>query len=214
MTESICYSPPITVKAAEAGIVAGYASDFLAEPDLVGDVVAAGAFSASLSQHKAHGTRPALLWAHEQQTPIGIWSEIREDSHGLYVKGKLTLTVQKGREAYDLAKDGALAFSIGYVPLKKSERDGATVLEQIDLREISLVGLAANPRATITEVKSLREVGTIREFEKIMRETFGLSSREAKRLSMSGYKGLNPDSDHELVEYLKRSAQLFKGHRQ
>lgn len=216
MTEPLCYSPALQVKTAEAGIVEGYASDFDTEPDLVGDVVRAGAFSKSLARHKARNTRPAMLWGHDQAKPIGIWSEVREDGHGLYVKGKLTLTVNQGREAYELAKAGALAFSIGFLPVSKSATSsGATLLEEIDLREISLVGLAANPRARISSVKSLSEVQTIREFEQLMRDSFGLSAREAKRLSVGGWKSYRPEDSSvqlaEMADRLRASANRFRG---
>lgn len=163
------------------------------------------------AEHKAENTRPALLWAHDQAKPIGKWLDVREDDHGLFVKGKLTMTVQRARDAFELAKDGALAFSIGFSPVRKSRAGGANILEAVRLGEISLVGLAANPRARITAVKSLAEVDTIREFESLMRDQFGLSSREAKRLSMhgwGGYRGRDAEMD-ELAEMIRASANKF-----
>ena len=47
--------------------------------------------------------------------PIGVFDEIKEDSHGLYVKGRLALKTQAGQEAYELLKMGALdGLSIGF----------------------------------------------------------------------------------------------------
>ena len=63
---------PLEAKAeGAAGIVSGYASTFGGMPDSYGDVIAVGAFADSLKQHKAANTRPALLWSHDQSSPIG-----------------------------------------------------------------------------------------------------------------------------------------------
>lgn len=49
--------------APDAGEIVGIASAF-GNPDAMGDIVAPGAFAVSLSEHKAAGTMPAMLWAH------------------------------------------------------------------------------------------------------------------------------------------------------
>lgn len=203
------YSLPLATKSAEAGIVEGYASTFGGEPDLKGDIILPGAFANSLAQHKANGTRPAMFWAHDQREPIGV-PEVHEDSIGLYVKGKLSLTVQRARDAFELAKDGALAFSIGFNAIRQTKQNGVNVISEAYLGEISLVALAANPHAKITSIKSLSEVSTIREYELFLRD-FGLSSRDAKRLAMSGWKAFRPDDMTALADTIRNSAQLFRG---
>jgi len=62
----------------------GYASIFGAR-DGIGDVVAPGAFAASLRRRGASGVR--MLYQHFAHEPIGVWDEIREDARGLYVRG-------------------------------------------------------------------------------------------------------------------------------
>jgi HK97 family phage prohead protease len=70
----------------------GYASRF-GEPDLGRDVVASGAFGDSLqSRGGAAGIR--LLWQHDPAQPLGVWTDIRQDQHGLYVRGALNLSVE------------------------------------------------------------------------------------------------------------------------
>ena len=206
------FSFPLEVKASgNAGIVEGYASTFGGPPDAFGDIIAPGAFATSLREHKAAQTRPALLWAHDQEKPIGKFLDIAEDAHGLHVRGKLTLTVPQAQQAFDLAKDDALAFSVGFGLVRKSQDGAFRVIEEAKLAEVSLVALPANPNARITDVKSLSQVGSIRDYETFLRG-FGLSHREAKRLSIGGWKAFRgDDADFELAEYLKASAQRFKG---
>ena len=99
-----------------------------------------------------------MFWIHDPSEPIGKWTAAQEDRHGLKVLGKLTLATQRGAEARALAKDGALGLSVGYQTKDSEYRDGARVLKEIKLFEVSLVGLPMNPKAEITSVKSATQM--------------------------------------------------------
>lgn len=147
---------PFTVKShQEDGFFCGYASVFDVT-DHHQEVVARKAFQNSLTKWKEKGRMPKMLWQHDQRKPIGVWDEIYEDEHGLYVKGRLLLDLQSGRDAYALMKAGVIdSMSIGFRPIKAS-RDSvkkARIITEIDLLEISLVTFAANPDAKVTAVK-------------------------------------------------------------
>jgi HK97 family phage prohead protease len=134
----------------EAGIE-GYASRF-GEVDQGGDLVAAGAYSASLAQLTVCGRAVKMLWQHDPSQPIGIWDEVREDERGLYVKGRLLTEVARAREAATLLAAGAIdGLSIGYrtVRAHKNE-DGRRVLAEIDLWEVSLVTFPMLPTARVS----------------------------------------------------------------
>jgi uncharacterized protein len=66
-----------------AGVFEGYASLFNI-PDLGKDVIAPGAFAASLKSRGASGIR--MLWQHDPAQPIGVWLQLVEDKRGLYVR--------------------------------------------------------------------------------------------------------------------------------
>ncbi|VDC31789.1 HK97 family phage prohead protease [Pseudogemmobacter humi] len=120
--------------------LAGYASLFGVK-DQGGDVVAKGAYAASLKRLAAKGAKVRMLWQHDPTQPIGIWDEVREDDTGLWVKGRLLSDVAKGREAAALLEAGAIdGLSIGYRTLR-AERDGKgrRLLRELDLWEVSLV---------------------------------------------------------------------------
>lgn len=146
----------IKFQATEEGLISGYASVFGGTPDSHGDVITSGAFQASLAEHKAAGTQPLMLWAHDQTKPIGKWLSIKEDSQGLSVSGQINLETQAGREAYALLKSRAFdGLSIGYrvTDFERRSPRGRT-LKSIDLQEISLVTLPSNKGTRITDVKS------------------------------------------------------------
>ena len=139
-----------TFTAGDAGQIAGYASLFGRPADAVRDVVAQGAFKASLMlrtpEMKSEHTGPV----------IGTWEEVAEDEMGLRVKGRFDLTSAAGRAAYaDVVAGRKDGLSIGYVASKASpDASGARLLQQIDLHEISVVRNPASSRSRILSVKS------------------------------------------------------------
>lgn len=131
-------------------VIAGYASLFGAE-DQGGDVVARGAYGASLARLAAAGTRVKMLWQHDPTRPIGVWDEVREDDRGLYVRGRLLVEVQAAREAKALLEAGAIdGLSIGY-RTERSEKaaGGGRVLHRVALWEVSLVTFPMLPAARV-----------------------------------------------------------------
>jgi len=212
--ENLRYSLPfLDVKSTgPAGIIQGIAATWDGPPDMHGDIIERGAFEKSLAEHEAAGTRPALLWGHSQSDPIGKWIELRETEAGLEVTGQLTLSVRKADEAMALAVDGALGLSIGFKPIRQVAHKGANLLQEVFLGEISLVGMAANPRAVITSVKSLNQVKSITEYQSFLHD-LGLSVRESKRLARSGWSAYRGDEldEAEVAEFLQASAFRIKG---
>ncbi|MGB0660652.1 MAG: HK97 family phage prohead protease [Mangrovicoccus sp.] len=130
--------------------IEGYASLF-GLVDQGNDLVAKGAYAASLKKLTAAGRRVKLLWQHDPTQPIGIWDEVREDEKGLYVKGRLLTDVTKGREAASLIEAGAIdGLSIGYRTIRAAKDDqGRRVLNEVELWEVSLVTFPMLPDARV-----------------------------------------------------------------
>ena len=102
------------VSVTDGTVIEGYASLF-GHRDQGGDTVAPGAYGRSLKATEAAGGRVKMLWQHDPAEPIGVWDEVREDSKGLYVKGRLLTDVARAREAATLIAAGAIdGLSIGY----------------------------------------------------------------------------------------------------
>lgn len=173
-----------------AGDITGYGAVF-GNVDLQGDIIAKGAFKATLAEHIAQQSMPVMLWAHDQSRVIGTWKRVVEDERGLIVTGKLNLDVQDGQEARSLLQSGALkGLSIGYAadPAFTSfdRATGARLLKSVKLYEISLVAIPANPKASILEAKSQ---GIDREVEAFLRER-GLSKVAARTYIAGGKSAL------------------------
>ena len=83
----------------------GYGAVF-GNKDAYGDVIEHGAFAETLVLAKSSGVWPAMLMQHggmavgaDDLTPIGVWTELAEDSVGLRVSGTRADT-PRGREAF------------------------------------------------------------------------------------------------------------------
>lgn len=175
----------IQIKAAgDDGSIEGYGSVF-GVLDNWADVIEQGAFADSLAAHKAAGTMPAMLWQHDADHPIGIWTEMVEDARGLRVKGQLALDTVKGQEARALLKMGAInGLSIGFISKQWSYDVDTDVrsLTEVDLWEVSLVTFPANEKARVTNVKSSPDdVHTRKDAEGILRQA-GFSKFDASAL--------------------------------
>jgi HK97 family phage prohead protease len=144
----------------DEGEFEGLASTF-GNVDQVGDVVLPGAFMPSIVQNRKDGRVAPMLWMHNPEEPVGVWTEMVETVKGLLVKGRLLIeTDPLAKRIYGLMKaKGAVALSIGFrIPAGGAEADekrpGVMKLSKIDLREISLVTMPANLQARVLGVKS------------------------------------------------------------
>lgn len=189
---------PLAIKSVnDSGEFEGYGSVFGVE-DSYGDVVVRGAFAASLERWKEKGRLPAMLWQHNMSEPIGIYTEMREDETGLYVKGRLLIDADPlAKRAHGHMKAGSLTgLSIGYIldDYEYDKEKGIWILKAIDLWEVSPVTFPANDEARISDVKSLLERGETpppSKVEKALREV-GFSGTQAKAFMAKGYSAITP----------------------
>lgn len=152
--------------------ISGYASLF-GSVDQGGDIVAKGAYGASLATCSAAGRRVKMLWQHDPAQPIGVWDEVREDARGLWVKGRILDSVARGREAAALIAAGAIdGLSIGYRTVRAVKNQaGQRVLSELDLWEVSLVTFPMLPSARIGAKGDFVGVGeALRDMAEVFRD--------------------------------------------
>ena len=190
--------------------------------DYYNEVVVAGAFAKTLREHKKEGRMPALLWQHDAHEPIGIFTMMKEDDHGLYVEGKLLIgaNVPNADKAYSLLKAGALSgLSIGFMT-KKHEWDEdkrLRYLKEVELWETSLVTFPANTAARVTGVKSLDgvtvdQVGMHkRDIEAALRDAGASISVAQFIASRAGGQALRDEGGESLCKSLDNAINILKG---
>ena len=134
----------------EAGKFTGHAAVF-GNRDAYGDIIERGAFVKTLQEKK----RFPLLWQHDPKEVIGHVFPT-EDDKGLSIEGQLILDVQRATEARALLQAGALSgLSIGYETIKQENEEGARVIKEIKLWEVSVVTFPANELAQVEDVKQV-----------------------------------------------------------
>ncbi len=144
-------------------VISGYAATFH-QLDAQSDLVRPGAFRTTLLRRAG---RIPLLWQHDITEPIGRILALREDARGLWFQAELPDS-RRANDATALIRAGALReCSIGFVPRRvrlqagprprgssprPSTRRQIRIVDELDLIEISLVTLAANPAARLLSI--------------------------------------------------------------
>ena len=128
----------------------GYAS-LWGVADLNGDVLAKGAFAASLAKTGARGVR--MLHQHEGRAAVGVWDRMVEDERGLFVAGRVMDWSAEGRFAQALSRAGALdGLSIGFRSSRARREGRLRVLVEVELWEVSMVTFPMLPGARFRTV--------------------------------------------------------------
>jgi HK97 family phage prohead protease len=185
------------------GRFTGYASIF-GQIDLGNDIVEPGAFSKALQRRGVSGIR--MLFQHDPDKPIGVWTDIAEDASGLFVTGQITTSVTKGREVLELLRAGAVdGLSIGFRTIRSQpdRKSGARRILEADLWEISVVTFPMQPEARINAVKNSAAPGklpTLREFERWLTWDAGLTRRDARTVIAEGYSQLTCKRDAAVAQ--------------
>jgi len=142
--KSLSWAPQVSDEGEFEGWLTKYG-----ELDLKGDIVEKGAFDKALQRQKEF----PLLWHHKLDEPIGI-AYLEPVPEGVKVRGKIAIETTRGRDAYILAKQEILkGISYGYFAVNTSYKNGIRYLKEIDIFEVSLVSVPAQPKAQIIEVK-------------------------------------------------------------
>lgn len=202
---------PLQIKElSQSGEIVGLAAAF-GNVDSGGDRILPGAFEATLAEHRKAGTAPAMLLHHDLQRPIGVWTELVETREGLLAKGRITLEAQDGREAYELARTGALSgLSIGYQVEQERQWSAARDLLQLKLFEISLVAMPMN---NLSRVQSVKTIGSVRDIEELLRGG-GMSGRQAKAAASAAWRTVHTTQDDDeaakavIADAIQRLAKL------
>lgn len=179
----------------EDGTFKGYGSVF-GNVDSYREIVAPGAFKDSLAALKEAGDVLPVLWQHNPEEPIGGYTDLSEDDHGLKVSGFLLKdNVRRAAEAYALMKARVVkGLSIGYYVRGDSydEKTGVRTLTQLDLREVSVVTFPANESAQVNNVKNAinhmlkaGQLPSLSQFEDFLREA-GFSKTQAAAVANGG----------------------------
>ena len=145
----------------DAGTISGYFSTYDRIPDSYGDIVAPGAFAETIKKREESGHPFPLCWNHNLDQIIGKIDKIEDTKKGPLMTASFFDT-PLAQEKREIVKSGVVyQFSFAYDvldagPVVLDEGVKACELRKLDLFEVSIVPIPANPRAEMTDVKSGR----------------------------------------------------------
>jgi len=198
------------------GIVTGYFSDFNSI-DSDGDIIKPGAFTKSISQNGPKSSKPRIkhLLNHDSSKPLGVITELKEDSKGLYYESQLG-THSLGVDFIKMVDSGLITeHSIGFQTIKYNQLkpwnewkqgEAARELTELKLYEgSSLTAWGANMNTPLIGLKSEQKVKKINDridlLIKSMKagtftdETFELLEIELKQLQQVIQDTIEPSPD-------------------
>jgi len=111
---------------------------------------------------------PVIMLNHNyEQFPIGKAINVRRKENALFFDVQFSKTLELAKQAFNLVKEGIMnAWSVGFLPLEFAKAGSDYTIEKMELLELSLVGIPANPNALSNSQKTL-----IKKFEEIMENT-------------------------------------------
>lgn len=161
--------------------IEGYAST--KDIDRYGDVVNPSAFEESIDLFMKN---PVMLLQHDHNKRIGDFTELKIDENGLYAKGLVKYTAGDDELFAKIENKSLKGFSIGYRVLEAEFKDITDekgnvidwifVINKLDLVEISVVNVPANP---YTLMKSLEDLAT-KSVEALVEEEKNVTLDEGK----------------------------------
>lgn len=212
MTKSIAFDDAhVKFSNDREGVFEGYASIF-ENVDADGDVMKSGAFSDVLRR----GEHVAMFFNHDKfGIPIGKWTNLEEDSRGLYAKGELTVGNSQSNDIRAAMKHGTVSgLSVGF----RVEADGLYKTDTghaftriAKLFEISLCTFPANDQATLTAIKSMDGIFTLSDAEDWLRDAAGLSRKQAQTFISRLKSAIRSDSEGpDLSDDAEKIVNLLK----
>lgn len=147
----------------DSGKISGYFATYDRIPDSYGDVIAKGAFTETIAKRKESGHPFPLCWGHDLNQIIGaVYPEDIEETEKGPLMTASFFNSPLAQEKREIVKSGVVyQFSFAYDILDAeivTLEDGtkAQELRKLDLFEVSIVPIPANPRAEVTDIKAGR----------------------------------------------------------
>ena len=197
------------IKAQEdKGTIEGYFSTYDRIPDSYGDVVAPGAFTETIKAREASGHPFPLCWNHDLDQIIGAVDSITDNDHGPYMVAHFFDT-PLAQEKREIVKSGVVyQFSFAYsvedeAVVELADGTKANELRKLNLYEVSVVPIPANPRAEVTNIKSNEELvkNAISALQALLHTDEGEDEAKAN-VAAEEPKQSNPEKE-DLLAYIK-----------
>lgn len=192
------------------GVFEGYASVFN-KVDSDGDIILPGAFAKALT---GQSRAVAMFFNHRRnEIPVGKWLHLEEDSKGLLARGELTPGNPQSEALKSAMQHGTVSgLSVGFLAaVGDFDRipTGMSFKSMQRLREISICTEPSNEDASISALKSMETIETIRDAEHWLRDSAGLSKSEALAFIARIKSAVRSDSEGGEISALLQRINSF-----
>lgn len=201
---------PISFKDVDGrkGIVTGYFSAF-DNVDADGDIIRKGAFKKTIAESGPKSSKPRIkhLMNHNTSMPLGVLTELKEDTYGLYYESKLG-SHSLGEDFVKMVDSGLITeHSIGFATMKRNQLQdydgykrnpdsGWFEITEVKLWEgSSLTAWGANANTPLTGMKTETQVELVNNRIDLMCKAFR--------------NGTFTDETFEILEIELRQLQQF-----
>lgn len=203
------------------GTVTGYFSTYDRIADSYGDVVEKGAFTETIKAREKSGHPFPLCWNHDLNKIIGKVDKIEDTDKGPLMTASFFDT-ELAQEKRKLVQSGVVyQFSFAYdlqewaKPTEEESKQGIqNILKKLDLFEVSIVPVPANPRAEVTDVKSgkrnsKKDADAIKQaialLQSVLDEAEGLENGEGEQTNNSNEEDSEAvnQKKEQLLEFIK-----------
>jgi HK97 family phage prohead protease len=191
--------------------------------DSHGEIMRLGCYSDSIREKS-----PIGCWMHKWDEPIAKTLEVRELSAGdpmlpeaireyggLYVKAQFLLSIQKGREAFELIKEGVVTeYSVGYFELGHDMDGDEYHVTKVDLVEWSPVLRGSNPLTQTLSAKDAPGATLADQLASAHGAVRAVATRltELKATRESEGKKVSADRLKDLAEIREVLNEILEGH--
>lgn len=144
---------------------------------------------------------PVIMLNHNyQQFPIGKAINVRRSKNSLLFDIQFSKTLPLAREAFNLIKEGIMkAWSVGFLVLEWAKSGSEFTIDKMELLELSLVGLPANPNALLN---------SLNKDQRKMVKAFNLLLKSLEESTKEEEKAENePDKELEAPDVEEKSEQ-------
>lgn len=124
---------------------------------------------------------PVIMLNHNySQFPIGKAINVKRKDNALVFDIQFSKTLELAKQAFGLVKEGIMkAWSVGFIVLEWGKSGSDYSIEKMELLELSLVGIPANPNALLNSLEP-KQQEMVKSFETLIKSMEETSAEENK----------------------------------
>jgi len=154
---------------------------------------------------------PVIMLNHDySQFPIGKAVNVKRSKNSLVFDIQFSKTLPLAQEAFNLVKEGIMkAWSVGFIVKEWAKSGGEYTIDQMELLELSLVGIPANPNALLNSLNADQRK-MVKSFNLLLKSLEETSDEEEKAEIEASDEVVSPEVEPEKAEEVENEEKSEK----